>query len=48
MKRSILIGSLSGLDFTIQTAKIDHLQINFAKFLQWNVMICLKIGSPTL
>ena len=37
MKRSILIGSLSGPNFVLQTAKMDRSQINFAEFLLWNM-----------
>ena len=32
MKRSILIGSLSGPNFVKWTAKMDHSRINFAAF----------------
>ena len=38
MKRSVLIGSLSGPNFPIWTTKMDHSQTNFPKFLYetWN------------
>ena len=36
MKRSILIGSLSGPNFALPTAKMDRSRINFAQFLFQN------------
>ena len=36
-KRSILIGSLSGLNFAIRTAKMDRSQTHLAEFLLWNI-----------
>ena len=35
MKRSILIGSLSGLNFAVQTTKMDCSQTDFTDLWSW-------------
>ena len=43
MKRSILIGSLSGPKFAIRTAKMDRAQIDFTEHVLFEVEICSTI-----